>query len=148
MVFVGLQASSPGTSVQTPGGSSACCLSVSQHNQGRIASMTKSYLVTGGAGFLGSALVRRLVDGGNRVRVFDNQSRGRIDRLAGVASSIEYVSGDVRNPAEVERAVKGIDSVCHLAFINGTKFFYTMPELVLEVGVKGIVNVLDACLHH
>ena len=82
------------------------------------------------------------------MRVFDNQSRGRIDRLAGVANSIEYVSGDIRNPAEIERAVKGIDSVCHLAFVNGTRFFYTKPELVLEVGVKGIVNVLDACLRH
>jgi nucleoside-diphosphate-sugar epimerase len=108
----------------------------------------KTYLVTGGAGFLGSALVRRLVGEGNRVRVFDNQSRGRIDRLSDVADSIEYVSGDIRNPAEVETVVKGIDSVCHLAFVNGTEFFYTKPELVLEVGVKGIVNVLDACLRH
>jgi nucleoside-diphosphate-sugar epimerase len=85
---------------------------------------------------------------GNRVRVFDNQSRGRIDRLSDVADSIEYVSGDIRNPVEVERATKGIDSVCHLAFVNGTEFFYTKPDLVLEVGVKGIVNVLDACLRH
>ncbi len=110
--------------------------------------MTKNYLVTGGSGFLGSALVRRLVREGNRVRVFDNESRGHIDRLRDVADSIEYISGDIRNPAEVEKAAKGVDSVCHLAFINGTEFFYTKPELVLEVGVKGIVNVLDACLKH
>src|SRR5580704_2287867 len=110
--------------------------------------MTKSYLVTGGTGFLGSALVRRLVNEGNRVRVFDNQSRGHVDRLKDVAGSIEYVSGDIREPAEVEKAVAGIDSVCHLAFVNGTEFFYSNPELVLEVGVKGIVNVLDACLRH
>ncbi len=110
--------------------------------------MTKTYLVTGGAGFLGSAFVRRLVREGNRVRVFDNQSRGRIERLRDLADSIEYVSGDIRNPAEVESAVKGVDSVCHLAFVNGTEFFYAKPELVLEVGVKGIVNVLDACLRH
>ena len=110
--------------------------------------MTKSFLVTGGTGFLGSALVRRLVNEGNLVRVFDNQSRGRVDRLKDIAGSIEYVSGDIREPAEVEKAVKGMDSVCHLAFVNGTEFFYTKPELVLEVGVKGIVNVLDACLRH
>jgi len=110
--------------------------------------MTKTYLVTGGAGFLGSALVRRLIREGNRVRVFDNQSRGRIDRLGDVADSIEYVSGDIRNPEEVKGAAKGVASVCHLAFVNGTEFFYTKPELVLEVGVKGIVNVLDACLQH
>ena len=41
-----------------------------------------------------------------------------------------------------------MDSVCHLAFINGTKYFYSMPELVLDVGVKGIVNVVDGCLKH
>jgi nucleoside-diphosphate-sugar epimerase len=110
--------------------------------------MTKNYLVTGGAGFLGSALVRRLVQEGNRVRVFDNQSRGSIDRLSDVIDAIEYVSGDVRDPMEVEEAVEGIDSVCHLAYVNGTEFFYSKPELVLEVGVKGIVNVLDACVQH
>jgi nucleoside-diphosphate-sugar epimerase len=110
--------------------------------------MAKTYLVTGGSGFLGSALVRRLVREGNRVRVFDNQSRGRVERLADVMASIEYVVGDIRNAEEVARAAKGVDSVCHLAFVNGTEFFYTKPALVLEVGVKGIVNVLDACLAH
>ena len=108
--------------------------------------MTKTYLVTGGAGFLGSALVRRLASEGNRVRVFDNQSRGHIGRLSEVIDAIEFISGDIRNPMEVEEAVKGVDSVWHLAYVNGTEFFYKVPELVLEVGVKGIVNVLDACL--
>src|SRR5579871_6860744 len=108
----------------------------------------KTYLVTGGSGFLGSALVKRLVSEGHCVRVLDNQSRGRVDRLAGVMSSIEYVVADIRNASDVAAAARGVDSVCHLAFVNGTEFFYTKPELVLEVGVKGIVNVLDACLQH
>jgi len=110
--------------------------------------MAKTYLVTGGAGFLGSSLVKRLVREGHRVRVFDNQSRGRVERLADVMSSIEYVAGDIRNASEVAAVAEGVDSVCHLAFVNGTEFFYTKPELVLEVGVKGIVNVIDACLRH
>jgi len=110
--------------------------------------MAKTYLVTGGAGFLGSALVRRLLREGHRVRVLDNHSRGHVERLADVMASIEYVPGDVRIAGEVERAVEGVDSVCHLAFVNGTEFFYSKPELVLEVGVKGIVNVLDACIRH
>jgi nucleoside-diphosphate-sugar epimerase len=109
---------------------------------------SKSYLVTGGTGFLGSSLVRRLVTAGARVRVLDNNLRGRAERLAGLDHDFEYIEGDVRNPAIVERACQGIDTVCHLAFVNGTQFFYSHPELVLEVGVKGMMNVLDGCIAH
>ncbi len=110
--------------------------------------MNKSYLVTGGSGFLGSALVRRLVERGARVRVFDNNLRGRLERLDPVRGHFEFIEGDIRNPEQVARAVEGVDSVCHLAFVNGTEFFYSRPELVLDVGVKGIVNVVDGCLKH
>ncbi|MCC7418291.1 MAG: SDR family NAD(P)-dependent oxidoreductase [Acidobacteria bacterium] len=108
--------------------------------------MSRSYLVTGGTGFLGSALVRRLVADGHRVRVFDDNSRGRPDRLAGLEGRIEFAQGDIRDREAVRAAVRGVDGVCHLAFVNGTEFFYTRPELVLEVAVKGMSNVLDACL--
>ncbi|MFQ5851974.1 MAG: NAD-dependent epimerase/dehydratase family protein [Candidatus Binatia bacterium] len=106
----------------------------------------RSYLITGGAGFLGSALVRRLVHDGNKVRVLDNKFRGAVSRVDDLGGEFEFVHGDVRDPQVVRGAVRKADSVCHLAFINGTKFFYTQPELVLEVAVKGIVNVLDACI--
>lgn len=106
----------------------------------------KKYLVTGGMGFIGSALVHRLVKEGNQVRVLDNISRGDIRRLKDIAKDIEVVEGDVRNPEVVRSACKDVDSVVHLAFINGTEFFYTKPELVLEVGIKGMINVIDACL--
>jgi nucleoside-diphosphate-sugar epimerase len=107
--------------------------------------MTKFYLVTGGTGFLGSALVRRLVADGHRVRVFDNNSRGRAARLADIDGRFEYVEGDIRDARAVAAVVTGVDSVCHLAFINGTEFFYSQPDLVLDVAVKGMSNVLDAC---
>jgi nucleoside-diphosphate-sugar epimerase len=108
--------------------------------------MAKTYLVTGGSGFLGSALVRRLVGAGHRVRVFDNHSRGSLIRLTDIRDDFELVEGDIRDFAAVERAVRGADAVCHLAFVNGTEFFYSHPELVLDVGVKGMVHVVDACL--
>jgi nucleoside-diphosphate-sugar epimerase len=85
---------------------------------------------------------------GHRVRVFDNNSRGNMRRLTGLENDLEFIRGDIRDSSAVEEAVRGVDSVCHLAFVNGTEFFYTMPELVLEVGIKGIVNVVDACLKH
>lgn len=108
--------------------------------------MAKKYLVTGGTGFIGSALVRRLVTEGNKVRVLDNNIRGSAERLKDVSGKIELVQADIRNPDDVRKACKGMDSVIHLAYINGTEYFYKMPELVLEVGVKGMVNVLDGCM--
>jgi nucleoside-diphosphate-sugar epimerase len=110
--------------------------------------MSKFYLVTGGSGFLGSALVARLVHQGYRVRVLDNNLRGGENRLRALRGQFDFIEGDIRNPEVVASAVRGVDAVCHLAFVNGTEFFYSMPELVLEVGVKGMVNVVDACLHH
>ena len=106
----------------------------------------RRYLVTGGAGFLGSALVRRLVRLGHRVRVLDNESRGSATRLRDIKDDFEFLEADIRDAQAVQRATKGMDSVCHLAFVNGTEFFYTKPDLVLDVGVKGMVNVVDACM--
>lgn len=108
--------------------------------------MLKKYLVTGGTGFIGSALVKRLVKEGHTVRILDNDIRGAAERLDDVADKIEIVKADIRNAEEVQKACKGMDSVIHLAYINGTEYFYKMPELVLEVGVKGIVNVIDGCI--
>jgi nucleoside-diphosphate-sugar epimerase len=102
-------------------------------------------LVTGGSGFIGSGLVKALVEAGHSVRVLDDNSRGSPRRLTEVAKDIEFVTGDVRNAADVANATQGVDEVHHLAFVNGTEFFYSQPDLVLDVGVRGMVNVIDAC---
>jgi nucleoside-diphosphate-sugar epimerase len=105
-------------------------------------------LVTGGSGFIGSGLVKALVRAGNRVRVLDDNSRGCPRRLEGVAADIEFIAGDVRDAEAVAAAAAGVDEVHHLAFVNGTEFFYKAPELVLDVGVRGMINVIDACRRH
>jgi nucleoside-diphosphate-sugar epimerase len=106
----------------------------------------KKYLVTGGTGFLGSALVRKLLSSGNDVRILDNNARGTRRRIEDIQNDVELLEGDVRDSAVVSKALKGRDCVCHLAYINGTEYFYARPELVLEVGVKGMTNVIDGCL--
>jgi len=105
-------------------------------------------LVTGGSGFIGSGLVKALVKRGHRVRVLDDNSRGNARRLADVADDIEFIAGDIRDSGVVARATQRIDEVHHLAYVNGTQFFYNQPDLVLDVGVRGMVNVIDACRKH
>jgi nucleoside-diphosphate-sugar epimerase len=102
-------------------------------------------LVTGGSGFIGSGLVKALLRAGCSVRVLDDNSRGHARRLKDVAKDIEFIAGDIRDAAAVQAAARGMDEVHHLAFVNGTEFFYNAPDLVLDVGVRGMINVIDAC---
>ena len=106
----------------------------------------RKILVTGGTGFIGSALINGLLDAGAEIRSLDNDSRGAVTRLGKAQHRIDRVVGDIRDPEVVREAARGMDCVCHLAYINGTEFFYTKPELILEVATKGMMNVLDACL--
>lgn len=108
--------------------------------------MKKKILVTGGTGFIGSAIVRDLIKQNHQVRVLDNQSRGTLRRLQDVKGDFEFIKGDIRDLKIVLKTSKGVDSIIHLAYVNGTEFFYSIPEVVLDVGVKGMVNVLDASL--
>src|SRR5262245_64915498 len=102
-------------------------------------------LVTGGSGFLGSALVKALVGAGEAVRVFDDNSRGALRRLREVERDIDFVSGDIRDAAADDAAMRGLDEVHHLAFVNGTATFSSAPDILLDVGANGIVKVIDAC---
>lgn len=107
--------------------------------------MSRRYLVTGGTGFLGAALVQKLVRDGHSVRVLDNNWRGNPRRLAGIEDLVELHIGDVRDPQAVRRAVDDMDCVVHMSAINGTRYFYERPELVIDVAIRGMLTVIDAC---
>ena len=101
------------------------------------------YLITGGAGFLGSALVKRLISSGHEVTVLDDFSRGKASRLGGL--TCEVYNGDIRDPDTVTRAMHGCESVVHMAYLQGTQTFYANPADVIDVAFRGIMNVLDSC---
>lgn len=110
----------------------------------------QTHLVTGGSGFIGAALVSELLNAGFRVRTFDDNSRGRPHRLKQLETNfgdhLEVIQGDVRHYDSVLNATTGCEVVWHLAYVNGTRFFYEKPDAVLEVGIKGAMNTIDAAL--
>src|SRR5208282_119196 len=103
----------------------------------------KRILVTGGTGFLGSNLTRKLVSLGHEVTVLDNMSRGKPERLADVSYRIYW--GDIRDEKIVRNVMHGQDSVVHMAYLQGTQTFYAEPRQVLDVAMRGMLNVLSAC---
>ena len=104
----------------------------------------KTVLITGGGGFIGSFLAESLVRRGVSVRVFDNFWRGSERNLLTVHDKIDRINGDIRDLKHVRKAMDGVDVVYHLASIQGTRFFYEYPDLVLETGLLGSLNVAKA----
>jgi nucleoside-diphosphate-sugar epimerase len=99
-------------------------------------------LVTGGRGFIGARLVAHLLTGGMEVRVIDDRSRGGAD----LPPEVEVLDGDVRDADLVRAACRDVDSVAHLAAVQGTRNFYEIPEIVLDVNLRGVLNVAQACV--
>ena len=106
----------------------------------------KTYLVTGGTGFIGSYIVKLLIKKKYKVIVFDNNSRGQLTKLKGYEKKFKFIKGDIRNFKQVDAAFKKVDAVVHLAYVNGTKYFYKHPVKILEIAIKGIINVIEACI--
>ena len=104
------------------------------------------HLVTGGAGFIGSHLVNRLVGMGQRVRVLDNFSSGKKDNLSDVENKIELIVGDILDPEALKKAMTGAEVVFHQAALRSVPFSVENPVLVNRVNVEGTLNVLTAAL--
>ncbi len=105
--------------------------------------MSNIYLVTGGAGFIGSAIVRALAGNGHRVRVLDNFSSGLRQNLEGLGDA-EIIEGDIRDDARLGRAFEGVSVVFHQAAIASVPASVADPVLTHEVNVTGTLKVLEA----
>lgn len=106
--------------------------------------MTK-YLVTGGAGFIGSHIAERIVSQGEKVRVLDNLSTGSLANLAHLNGNVEFVEADLCDAAAVEQAVRGVEVVFHQAALASVPRSVAKPLDTHEACVTGTVTLLDAC---
>lgn len=102
------------------------------------------YLVTGGAGFIGSHLTETLVAEGQEVRVLDNLSTGKRDNLGAFEADITWIKGDTRDMGTVERATEGVDYVLHQAALASVPRSIKDPVSSNQVNVQGTLNLLEA----
>ena len=102
------------------------------------------YLVTGGAGFIGSNIVEELLKRNYTVRVLDNFSTGKRENLKEFQKDIELIEGDIRSFHIVQKAVKGIDVILHEAALPSVPRSINDPITSNEVNVVGTLNILDA----
>jgi nucleoside-diphosphate-sugar epimerase len=107
--------------------------------------MTYKYLVTGGAGFIGSHIVKRLVDDGVQVRVVDNLSTGQARRLDALRSAIQFIEGDLAEKKIARRAVEGIDFVLHQAAVPSVQRSVADPVGTNRANVTATLNLLESC---
>jgi UDP-glucose 4-epimerase len=103
----------------------------------------RQFLVTGGAGFIGSHIAEALVARGDRVRVLDNLSTGNLANLASIRSKVEFIEGDVSDRSAVARAVKGVECVYHQAALASVPRSVESPLDTNLACVTGTLTVLD-----
>jgi UDP-N-acetylglucosamine/UDP-N-acetylgalactosamine 4-epimerase len=106
----------------------------------------KRFLVTGGAGFIGSHIVRFILKNGGFVRVVDNLLTGHIENIQELigSSNFEFVEGDITNLDTCKKICEGIDYICHQAALGSVPRSLLFPEKTNEINVSGFVNMLVA----
>lgn len=102
------------------------------------------YLVTGGAGFIGSHLVAALAGAGHVVRVLDDLSQGRIDNLLGCIRDVDVIEADVRDLDRVRHAARGVAGIFHLAALGSVPRSFDDPASTLAINIEGTRAVMEA----
>jgi nucleoside-diphosphate-sugar epimerase len=100
------------------------------------------YLVTGGAGFIGTNLVKKLLADGHEVVVLDNYAAGK--KKERILKGVKYIKGDIRNERHLKKACKGVEGIFHMAALPRVTFSVENPELTHDVNVNGTLKVLLA----
>lgn len=102
------------------------------------------YLVTGGAGFVGSHIVDALVDQGHNVVVLDNLSSGHKENLSGALNQIDFVEGDIRDAETCLKASEGCDGIFHEAALVSVPDSINRPRDNHDINITGTLNILEA----
>ena len=103
------------------------------------------FLVTGGAGFIGSHISNKLVKDNHFTRILDNFSSGKMANLDGITDKVEIINGDIRSLDDCMKATKGIDFVLHQAALRSVPKSMEDPKSYNEVNISGTLNMLQAC---
>ena len=104
--------------------------------------MNRTSLVTGGTGFIGSNLVEKLLERGDKVRILDNFSTGKWENISTYRKDVEVIEGDVRDFRTVRDAMAGVDFCLHQAAVTSVTRSVENPHDTTEVNIKGTLNVL------
>lgn len=106
------------------------------------------FLITGGCGFIGGHVVEELVRRKEKVVILDNLSSGYLKNIQLFKDRIKFIKGDITNKTDVEKAVKGVDFVLHLAASLSVVESVEKPEKYFKNNIVGINNILQACVKH
>jgi nucleoside-diphosphate-sugar epimerase len=110
--------------------------------------MSETFLVTGGAGFIGSHIAHRLLREGAKVRIVDNLSTGKKERLRDVERCIEFIEDDLADRRVCDRAVQGVEYVLHQAAVPSVHRSIQDPVETNRANIIGTLNLLESCREH